>query len=315
MSKKNSLLIVLLIIQLAFIGYAYRPGQNDVEPLPPFFSDVELEQVQGIQITDDQNSSISLSKVSENWLVKTGNYPGASDAIESLLRKIIALQPVRLVTKTKSSQVQLKIADSGFNRKIELRLADDSIKTFYLGSSPSNKSIHFRLAGENEVYIVKDLSTWELQTDKESWWRTEYVDINPADLSSFTISNAFGDFTLEKGKEGDWQNADQGESTPAIDQKAVSDLVGDIKKISISEYLGKEKPADLGDPVGKVKYVSKTGTQELEIWPTEEENGSHPVKETEQIFYAKVRAYTLKNILAAQLTDLITVPQEKSAAE
>ncbi len=315
MNKKNSILVVLLIIQLAFIGYAYRPGQNDKAPLPPFFSDLELEQIKEVQITDDENSSITLSRSGEDWLVKPGNYPGATDSIESVLRKIISLNPTRLVTKTTSSQVQLKISDSGFNRKIELRLADDSVKIFYLGSSPSNKSIHFRLAGANNVFMVKDLSAWELQTDKESWWQTAYVDVNQADLTSFSISNTFGDFMLEKGKEGDWLNSDQGDSTQEIDPKAVSDLMGTIKKISISEYLSKEKPADLGSPVGKVKYISEEGPQELEIWPTDEENGSHVVKASGQIFYAKVRAYILKDILDAKLTDLIMAPQDKSMAQ
>ena len=300
MNKKNSVLIGLLIIQLAIIGYIYRPAQLETAPAEAFFSGFQSSEIKGLTITDSENKSIELVKNTKGWHLKEADIPADSDIVQKVLAKIIALESSRLVTRTRSSQVRLKVADGLFERKIDLHLNDDSSTTLYLGSSPSQKTIYFRKAGEKPVYLVKGISSWELQTDKESWWQSVYLDVSAAELSTIHITNSQGDLTFHKDGEKEWRLS--GVESVGGPQDMTT-FLNAIEKISIASYLGKEKPAGLGQSLAKIDYSGKKGSEVLEIWPKATEEDEYVVKSTNRVFYAKVRAYVLDEILKASKED------------
>lgn len=304
MITKNKTLSILLIIQLIVIAFVYWPSSEQATQKTAFFSDTALEQIKGFTITDDENNSISLNKQEGNWLSQQGAYPANRETIETLLGKILSLQSARLVTNTQSSQVRLKVSSDVFNRKVDLLLADGNSKSFFLGTSPNNKTIHFRLAGENEVFIVKDLASWEMQTDKESWWQTTYVSVPKDELAAVKITNPNGTLTVQKGAEDKWlvaeANSDQNVSADKIET-----LMGSFAKISLGEYISREQPEGLGEPICTVEYTTIAGAFVLTIWAADEEKGSHIAKASNRDFYVTIQAYLLENFLDAQLSDYL----------
>ncbi len=303
MTTKNTALSILLIVQLAIIAFVYWPSSEQIAPKTTFFTDITIEQIQGLSITDDEQTSISMLVEDEFWQIQQGQYPAKQEGIEALLGKIIALQSARLVSTTTSSQVRLKVAEDLFSRKVDLQLADGTSKSFFLGTAPNNKTIHFRMKEQNEVYLVKDLASWEMQTDKESWWETNYITIAEDELEAVKITNPQGTITMQKGEEKEWLLA---ETTKAqVSQEEIQKLIRSISQISLAEYLGKEQPEDLGEPVCTLEYTSKSGHSSLTIWPADQENDQHIAKASNSDFYVTVRAYILKDLLAAQLSDFM----------
>lgn len=302
MNQKNRVLIGLLVIQLVIIGYMYRPVQHQTAASEPFFQGLTTSEISGIILTDADNKSIALQRQQEVWHIEDGLFPADSKKIEKILNKIIGLTSGRVVTRTKSSQVRLQVADQLFNRKIELRLADASPKIFYLGSSPSQKSIYFREAGTELVYLVRGISSWELQVDNESWWQTVYVDYNDDDLTAIELNNTHGTLSFQKEDDKNWQLTNvKPEST-----KGVAEFIKSLRRISISGYMSKERPADLGDAIGKLVYTGRKVSESLEIWPNPSEDDEYIIKDSKHFFYAKVRAYEVEKILQATQKDFIT---------
>ncbi len=299
-SKKNTVLLVLLVVQAALIAFLYRPGRDAAPVAANLFKGLTPAQLTAMTVTDDQGKSISLVK-KEGWRITPGEFPADQGKIEGLLKKMAAMKSSRLVSQTQGSHVRLKVADTDFNRKVELSLGDKKT-VFFLGTAPSSKSIHLRLAEAKEVYQVNDLSAWEIQADNESWWQTKYLSQPVADLTGLTVANAAGPIELARdGKKG-WQLKANPET--ALDAKEVETLVNSVSEISIASYLAKEFTPK-GTPLATITYQTKDGATTLQVWPQEKpEDGDQVIKASNSPFYAKIKNYLLKQALEVRLDQL-----------
>lgn len=306
-AKKNTLLIVLLVVQAALIAFLYRPGRNVAPVAASLFKDLAPGQVTSLTITDDQAKAITLSK-KEGWRVDPGDYPADQAKVDTLINKLAAIKSSRLVSQTKGSHARLKVAEADFNRKVELARGDQK-SVFYLGTSPSSKSIHLRLAEAKEVYLANDLAASEVQADRESWWQTRYLN-QPLDaLTGLTIVNASGTIELvgvaakdTKGAKQGWQL--KGSPETPLDAKRVETLVNSLSEITIASYLD-QGASPKGKPLATVTYQTKEGGTTLQIWAKAKSgDGDQVVKASNSPLYAKIKEYAVKEALEAKLDGL-----------
>lgn len=300
---KNTGLFVLLIIQAALIVYLYRPGHNASPPAAALFNGLHPDAVTSFTITEDTGKTISLTKKKQTWTVGTNHYPGDNDKINKMLKRIADLKSSHLVSRTKGSHSRLKVGDELFNRKIVL--SGPNLKkdiTFFLGTSPSAKTIHMRRAGDDDVFEVSGLSAWQLQADNDSWWQTKYVAVNPADLQSLTLSNS-ANITLQRDDKGNWLLA----GAPAdskLDSKRVSKLLDTVSEISISGYEPRDfKPH--GKAIAVLSYKTKDKSFALQIWAKDDKSNQQVVKNSRASFYAKLEPYILKDTLELKRSELL----------
>ncbi len=310
---KNLVLFVLLVLQAALIAFLYRPGQNTAPAAANLFKALSPAQLTGLVITDDQGKSISLIK-KEGWQISQGEFPADQAKIEGLIKKLADMKSSRLVSQTSGSHARLKVADSAFNRKVELNLGDAKT-VFFLGTSPSAKSIHLRLAEAKEVYQINDLAAWEVQTDKESWWQSKYVSQPAANLTGLTIANAVGviELSYDATKKA-WQLKDSPEV--ALDTKRLETLINSVSDITTAAYLAKDF-SPKGQPLATVTYQAKEGAATtLQIWAkTKQEDNDQAVKVSSSPFYAKIKEYAVKDALEIRREALIATPVEGASAE
>ena len=319
---KNTILIIILALQVALIAFLYRPGQNAAPKAANLFTTLSPEQLTSLVITNEQGKSLSLQKKS-GWQISDGEYPVDQAKIDGLLKKLSDLKSSRLVSQTTGSHTRLKVADGDFSRKVELGQGD-SKTTFYLGTSPSAKSIHLRLSDAKEVYQINDLSAWELQADKESWWQTRYVSQESSKLTGIRISNAMG--TLELVNDADkktWQVKSDPEKT--LDSKKVDTLVNSLLDISIDSYQAKDFTPK-GKPIATVTYQTKDKDSTLEVWAKDAEQapvpdkgkpaeGNQVIKVSTSTFYAKAKDYVVKSALETKLDSLTAKPADTKETE
>ncbi len=299
--NRKTLLIILLIVQAGIIAFLYRPGQEAKVPDRALFDTLQIDKLTAMTITDDQDKNISLVLVDNKWQVGQGQFPGDTEAIDAILQKIAGLKSSRVVTRTKSSQGRLKVADSNYNRKIMLNGVDTNT-VFYIGTAPNSKSIHLRIEGESQVYQVMGISSWELAAEQDSWWQSKYVKQDTAKLTGLELMNPMGKFGLQRGAEDAWQLADSDKTS--LDQSKLDKLVDSVSRLSVDTYLDKGYQV-MGKPIAKITYHMEGLSYTLEIWDKNDENGEHVVKRSDAKFFAKIKAYILKDILVAQSANLI----------
>ena len=317
MSRKNLLLLLILLVQAGLVVYALMPEKHQAAKEKIFVSDISKEAVTGLTIADDKQS-LELFRQDGKWLVdREQKYPADADKVNGFIDKLLKLKSHRLVTTTAASHVRLKVADQLFNKKVTISAGDRQVSLFF-GTSPSNKTLHVRLEGEDEVYMARDLSAWEIQANNESWWLGKYIDLPEDTIASLSVTNSGGSFTLKRKDDGTWALAGGG---TALDSKGVNQFVGKTTHLPLLKYLGQQDKKEYGltKPEATLVYTEKNGaTVTLAIGPKNADENNHVLKADNSPFYVSVADYVVEPLLQ-QKADSFAAPVkpavEPAAAE
>ncbi len=321
MNKWQRILIIVLGLQLALGVFIFWPRPAVSSAGQPLLGDLKAEEITGLTITDEQTST-KLAKSGDGWTAPdAGAYPADAAKITPVLEKLIGIKTGRLIAQTPASQTQLQVADNKFVRKLELAKADGTVQTVYLGSSGGSQAVHVRLGGKNEVYLAGGLATWEVNADLLSWVNPIYLTVTTADITSFTLKNQNGDFTLTKDAQGAWQLAGLG-SGEILDANKAASLVNSVTSLRMTKPLGKSEDAawGLAQPGATVTMQVKSGDQAktitLTVGAKDAADNSYAVKSSESEYYARVAESSVQELvgrdragfLAAAPTPAATLP-------
>jgi hypothetical protein len=307
MNIKNLILTILLVVQIVLIAFLYRPAEINNAPDVELFENLAFEKLEKIIITDDQSKELVLVK-EKNWVIEPEKFPASQEKLDTVIAKIKALKSNRLVSKTKSSLNRLKVGEQIFSRRVNMTGKDFS-ETLYLGTAPIYKSIHVRKEGEQNVFLAKDLSAWELPADPDSWWQKKYLTLTPGEIIEIEVVNSAGKIHLVKDKEN-WKNKE--EKAGNLDPSAVDSFLSEIAEIQISKYLTKdETPQEIKNPAGEIKLKSKTKSIKLSISAKDEKNSEYTVKSSTLAFAGICSENELKDFLSKTISDFPKVPEKK----
>jgi len=307
--KRNIYLAILLVTQLGVLALVLRPARHESVDLGPLLKGFEVEQLTGLTITDGAEQGIGLEKRQGEWVIvpaagEAAALPADGDKLQALLTKLAALTRERLVTRTASSHNRLKVG-SLFERQLVLTQGTAST-TLLLGSAPNYKTIHVRLADEDEVYIGRDLSPWEAPVEKESWWRTAYLNFAPADLQGVELANAKGTIKLGKDAAGQWL-LDGLAPDRELAPEALQLFLEDVSRLSVLGYEAADyTPAD-AKPVARLRLTTAKAEITLEVGPKDADKGEHVVKASNSPFYATASGFEVKELLERASEDLVQV--------
>jgi hypothetical protein len=309
MTKRNIFLLAILLLQIVLIGYMYRPGKETVAPVVEFFPGIEQDKVSRLIITDNEQDSITLKRGEQGWTIEPDGYPVNGIKVDFLVGKLVSLKSTRLVTRTASSRIRLKVDDEIFEQKIKLLIDDGKSYLIFLGASPGNNTIHVRMEGEDEVFLVKGLSSWEAPTENSAWWENRYVEMAPEELMEVELINSHGSFKITKDKDNTWKNAESGADETVSREKA-EEFLRRAGMISLTKYLGRDEDESYGlkTPVAELILQSKQKSISLKIGPKDEETDNHVVKASDSPFYVHVGSFVIKDILEKRFEDLLDQP-------
>ncbi len=103
-----------------------------------------------------------------------------------------------------------------------------------LGTSPSFRLVHARLAGENEIYSI-ELSSYDAGIKQSDWINKEILsqkvaNIESVELNKLKLIKAEGVWSVAGTKDGEQANAEE-----------INALINKIANIRIDDVLGKDK--------------------------------------------------------------------------
>ena len=316
--KTNLMLLALLGVQLILIIFLYWSGREKGQPMTDLMQGLTADAVTELAITEGSGKTLILRK-EENGGWQAGNgqavsYPADPEQIRHLLTTVTSLQSQRLVTRTKSSHIRLQVDDKIFAKKVTLQVKGGETRTLFLGSSPGPQAMHVRPAATDDVYLVDGISVWELDTEPESWWQTNYVLLDGDKMREVSLKNRHGSFTLRK--EGDkWRLADadpQQELAPAV----VADFLRLVSHININRYLGREHH---GKPLDTALLSLTVADQEpltVTIGPNSgDEDNEHVIKSSASAFFAAANSDQLEPLLAMKKENFLAPPAREVKSE
>ena len=124
--------------------------------------------------------------------------------------KLAAVKAGRSVAQNEANFKRLQVADDTFQRKIEIGTASGGALTLYLGTSAGGRATHVRLGGQNDVYIASDLAPFDVNADAAPGSTPTTWKLPQADVTSLTLKNAQGQFSLREERAGAVDDAGPG---------------------------------------------------------------------------------------------------------
>ncbi|MBU0910883.1 MAG: DUF4340 domain-containing protein [Proteobacteria bacterium] len=311
--KTNLILLILLVCQLVLLAFLYLPSGEKGQPMVELFPGLTADTVAQLSITDATGKTLSLKREKdENWFIDDGSsdmFPADAGQIQHIISNLTSLQLQRLVTRTRSSHIPLQVDDKVFAKKIVLTAKDGKTQTLFLGSPSGPQTIHVRPPSTDDVYLARGISTWNLDTHKESWWQKVYVQVDRNSLHEVTLKNSHGSFTLRKDGEK-WQvDGDQSQQEP--EPAALDNFLQKLTHIAINSYLGKQYQ---GKPLDTVILTLATDKERVTVNIGPEESGEdndHVIKSSASPFFATAGSFQTDPLTGMKKEDLYSKGEEK----
>jgi hypothetical protein len=310
MKRHNQILAGILVIQIILSVFVFWPRSATTGTSEPLFPDLAADDIVALTITDADDNSIRLEKVSEDWILPDADdYPAQADKITPLLDNIVGLTTNRLVTRTDASHKRLQVAPDDFVCRIDFETTGGAEHALYLGSSPKYGATHFRVDGQSETYLTNELSTWETKADAASWVDAVYLSVPQDDVTKMTLENTNGTFTFTRDDEGNW-TMDGLAADEILAEAKVTDSIRQATSVNMTTPLGKEEKTAYGmdEPSAVVTLETITKTTTLRVGAKDPDTNSYVVTSSESPYYVRVSEYGVKNLVENTRDDFLQAP-------
>lgn len=264
MNRGNQILTGLLAAQaLVLVGMSLADDDRMVVESKRLFPQLEPDQVSKVEIfgpPGDAQEQIVLARSGNDWVIDTADgYPAKTEKVEELLETLTGLRSTTTVVTSAKYHEKLKVSEDAYNRRVRLTV-DGEPTELLLGTSPSFKNTHIRVAGSDEVYLVPELSTGDVAERPWNWVERAYLNLDEDEVWSVEVENAQGTFRLERDPVSDaWAAVGvEGE----LDDSTVNDLVRKARSINLEAPVGKTVAPEHGleAPKATVRLVVGTST-------------------------------------------------------
>lgn len=306
MKRYQQILAGVLVLQIILTVVVFWPSPVATGEAEPLLKNVALEEVSSLAIADEQGNSILLEKEGEAWVMpEADDYPARSATVTSTLSKTLQLETGTVVARTPGSHKQLKVAENDFVRRVILETADERAYILYLGSSPSYGATHVRLKGEDETYLQRSVTSYDLSATANAWVDVNYLSVPPQAVTAMTVENAQG--TLAFVKEGAaWTLEGLAEDEEA-DAGQISALLNRAAAVRMAQPLGTTEDSAYGldQPNATVTLALTDTTRTLTIGAHDADDATYVVKSSASPYYVTVNEISLEQFVNATREDFI----------
>lgn len=313
-NRRNQILAALVVVQLVFTAIVFWPRSTQAEG-GPIFSDITTDDIVALQVADNNGKQVQLEKQAGAWVLpEADNFPARSDKVSALLEKVLKLKDNRLVTQTEASHKRLQVATDDFVRRLEFRTQDGKAHVLYLGSSPTMSSLHFRLAGQDKVYLTNELSSFDASPQASAYIDTQLINQAAADITQMTVENAQGKLTFVRDENGDWVVQELAPDQPT-DSTQLSALIGRITSLSMLRPLSKQPDPSYGldQPQAVLRWTLHPADGdaqdfELQIGAKDPTNNDYFVKFSGSPYYVQVAPFAVEDFVNKAASDFALQP-------
>jgi hypothetical protein len=320
MNRGNQILVGILVLQIVLAVAVFLPRQASVAAGEPLFAGLTVDQVVRVTLRDAAGGEVQLARGEEGWVLpNAGDYPVNEGAVPELLEKIVGLTGSHLVAETADSHQRLQVAKDNYAHQVQLKLEDGSLRTLYLGTSPSFGAIHVRVAEQDPVYLASDLSSTDVGARVADWIDTSYFSVPQDEIVGFTLENQQGTFEFQKAGE-EWTMVGLAEDE-TLSTSSVTTLVGRATSVRMLRPLGKEPMPSYGMDAPNAVLVLQARSAEgtattymLYVGAKSEEDNSYVVKSSESPYYVRVSEFSVQDWVEKDRQGFLELPPTPTPA-
>jgi len=238
MNRMTKILLVALVIQagLVVVMWTTRSSapQDESEPVVAGLAVKDVTGYTLVAKAADKEQTVELAKKGDAWVVSgADDFPADTQKVEEILDKVVKARRSAPIASNKANHNALDVGERDFSRRLTLKTAE-ATHTLIIGSAKGN-SVHVRQADQDDVYLARGLSAFELKDTITQYVETKYVEVEAPD--SVKVTNNKGTVTLLK-VDGRWTVPELPADAP-VDTAAAEALVNSARSLRLVTPIGK----------------------------------------------------------------------------
>ncbi len=320
MKRWIPILSLLLAAQIG--GALWLAGRGDplaaARPDTPLVK-ADVTRADRLLIAGPKGERVELKARDGHWLL-----PGYFDApvkdgrVPALLKRLAAVRLGYPVATTAEARKRFKVAEGGFERRIELYRGEERLARVWLGSSSGVRNTYVRPEGEEAVYRVA-LAAWDFPTQPARWLDQ---DLLQGDVRGLTAIDLGGGLRLlakkekAKGKEkkdGRRWRAEGLKAGEHLKKGAAEALVNTLEGLRVDAVLGTKARPGWGQdaPLRTLTLESEAGKV---TWTLSKENEKdkdqdrYVLKTSSRPWYFRLETWNAKPLLDASARKALIEP-------
>ena len=253
MRRLIHILAALLIVQVVLAVVLDRAGPD----LSPSASDNPMIVLDGKPITrlviDGIDSQVTLEKKSDHWVIPTINdFSADQDKVAELINKLKSIKRNLPVSTSAASRERFRVADDGFERRIQVFVDGSVAADIFLGTAPRSRMIHVRQREDTAVFETQ-MGLHHASATTQEWLDKALLQVAYPDIRAISVP---GIFRLEKDSnaKADKEADDTDQSKAALDRWVSADPLGENERIEQRSILV------LGQKIANIRLKDVLGT-------------------------------------------------------
>ncbi len=235
MNRPNIVLLLLLLVQLAALGYQHGAGPGGTDtPTSPHLVRTDGYVVDELRLEDPEGHVALLQRGDHGWILPgLKGLPADSERVGKLLEVLTDTDPGWPVAHSGAARQRFQVASYLFRLKLTLSAQQRELGSVYLGTSPGFRKVHARSAGEDPIYSVP-LELFKLPAEEGGW-------LDPALLQVRAPLRITSDgYSLDRSS-GRWLLGEGGEPDP----RELKALLDALKTLRLEGVANQEQVADV----------------------------------------------------------------------
>lgn len=187
--RTHKTLAALLAAQLVLAaGLAAWSARAAMAPAPGALLAFDKDKADKLSIEGPDKTRTELERKGDRWLVaQAGDFEADRNQVAQLLARLSALKPGPTVATSSEAAERFKVADSSFERRIDVDVGGKSVASVLLGNSLGTHQTFARKPGDHDVVSV-DLATYEVPAKSDDWLDKTVLQVPRDDLAAVEVA-------------------------------------------------------------------------------------------------------------------------------
>jgi hypothetical protein len=272
MNRTQTILGAALVLQLALILLVRSPfaGTASASEARPLLPGLEAITARRLELRGaEEEETVVLERGADGWKIPSlEGFPADRAKIEQLLESLSSLEVRRPIVRSSRYHDAFRVTDDDPEARVRVwgDGGEDPAVDLVVGSSPNYRAVHVRRAGDDDVYEVQGLASYDLRASESAWIRKELLEAPQPRIDHLVLVNAKGRIELRR-EDGTWRIVEPASAaSTALDAGKVDSLVSAALGLRLADAVG---------PVDVATHGLAAPAAELTLgWTAAAEDGS-----------------------------------------
>lgn len=250
MRTKQIYVLLVVLVVLSIVAYIAHESKKPPERPPAeseqakLFPSLKADDIAVIKIKSLGTEAQLARDDTGTWVVPDkDNYPADAKAVERMLEAIETMDRGTVVSRNPEKQTLYEVDEITGTAVTFLDKNENVLADFLVGKAGQDFfSTNIRLAGENEVRLVRKMLSYMFKRPGGDWREKLLFDMDEAKIVKYSVTGEEGAASFEKSEQGTWSTIEPtGKEFDTEDMKRAASGFATLRVSGFAEEKDKDK--------------------------------------------------------------------------